>query len=298
VKRAIALLLLLLTLPSLARADDEKKDDKKDEPPKPYTEGWKGGSPPGERATVRADLWELALEQTKLQLGHLQPIRPVTSSDLGLPREGWAGGVGAEVYTGRTGWLSIDWWTTQTRFEAPIQRDFSIDETPFQQGSLAVSEVTQHIVKIRDGLDIRFRVPLGEETNLDFNFGPVSALLVRYESISVKVPNGPQQGDALVTVTLCPGWRAGIDLYLPESILLRIGSDVDLLPHLSHNWLSFTRAPSVDAWADARAFVAFRFQFLEVMGGWRYFRTLASGGHFRQAESDMRGPFVELAARF
>lgn len=312
--RLAALLVLVLAAAAPARADDEKKPEaaKPDAKPadttladtkpadeKPYTEGWRGGSPPGEHFSIRADLWTLGQQRTALELGHLERFKAITTGDLGQPASGAAGGLGAELYTGKTGWLSVDWWAHQARGSTVLARDLSLDETTFARGTTVLSEVTQHIVKLRDGLDIRYRLPIAAETWVDFNFGPVWSLLVRYESIDVHDRTGsPRASDALLGVTVCPGWRAGVDFHALDGFTIRIGSDGDLLPHLAHNWMSFTRAPSIDAWADVSAYVAVRFLFVEVSGGWRYFRSLASGGHFRQAASEMRGAFFELAARF
>src|SRR5206468_841868 len=123
--------------------------------------------PPGEHVTFRADLWFLEHQRTELELGHLYPVRAVTTRDLGLEARGTAGGLGAEVYTGKTGWLSIDWWTQQSRGDGTLERDISIDERSFAQGTAVASEITQHLVKIRDGLDIRYRIPIAEETWVD-----------------------------------------------------------------------------------------------------------------------------------
>lgn len=301
-RASTAAVVLLLLATSSASGEDTKPPPLVDEPTeKPYIEGWRGGSNPGEHVTFRADLWFLSKQNTALELGHEGRMKAVTTGDLGHDPRGAAGGLGVELYTGQTGWVSLDWWAHQERAATTLERDISILETSFAQGSLVASEVTQHMVKVRDGLDIRYRIPIAPETWLDFNFGPVTSLLIRYESITVKTlsgTGGPRVSEALLTVTLCPGWRAGVDLHVLDGFTVRIGNDVDLLPHLPHNWLSFTRAPSVDAWADARVYLAARFRFVELSFGWRYFRSLASGSQFRQAATEMRGVFAELAARF
>jgi hypothetical protein len=284
--------LALLVLSPRAFGQDEA-------PVASYTEGWHGGSPPGEHVVFRADLWSIDRQRVLLEVGHGPRTRAVVTGDLGEPATGAAGGLGFEAYTGKTGWLSIDWWTLQSRGLAPLAREIEIDGTTFAQGTVVASEITQHIVKIRDGLDIRYRFPAGPETWLDVNFGPVTALVVRYLSFDIhSLGPGPRSSDALLSVSLTPGLRAGIDLHATDWVTVRLGSDVDLLPHLAHNPLSFTRAPSLDAWADARGYVAARFLFVELAVGWRYFRCLGSGGKFRQAASQMSGAFAELAVRF
>ncbi|HZV00079.1 MAG TPA: hypothetical protein VFF73_25405 [Planctomycetota bacterium] len=296
VRRLIAL--LLVTAAPLARGDDTSPLGPEPEV-KPYTEGWHGGSPPGEHVIIRANLWILDSQRTELEVGHEQRTLLVTSHDLGEQGHGVAGGLGIEGYGGKLGWLSLDWWTVQSRAETQLRRTITLDETIFAQGAVVDSEVTQHVVKIRDGLDIRYRIPIGDETWLDFNFGPVMSLMFRYEAFTVSEQgSGLAVKDSLLAVSIVPGWRAGIDFHALDGFIVRVGSDVDLLPHLDHNPLSFTREPSLDAWADARAFLAVRFEIVEASVGWRYFRSLASGGHFRQAETDMKGGFLELAARF
>ena len=47
-----------------------------------------------------------------------------------------------------------------------------LNETTFTAGDRIASEVTQHLVKIRDGLDIRYRVPIGSETWIDGGLPP------------------------------------------------------------------------------------------------------------------------------
>jgi hypothetical protein len=275
-------------------------EDAEPPPPEPpYTEGWHGGSPPGEHVAIRGDLWAVDRQRVLLEVGHGPRTRAVVTGDLGEPTTGDAGGLGFEVYSGKTGWISLDWWMLQSRGFAALARDIQLDGTTFAQGTLVTSEVTQHLVKIRDGLDIRYRIPFGPETWLDLNFGPVTALVIRYESFSVgALGAGPRSSDALLAVSLTPGLRAGVDLRVIDELTFRLGSDVDLLPHLAHNPLSFTRAPSLDAWADASGYIAARFLFVELSIGWRYYRSLASGGKFRQAATQMSGVFAELAARF
>ncbi|MEZ0228148.1 MAG: hypothetical protein ACAI25_05950 [Planctomycetota bacterium] len=298
---SIAALVLLLGLP-LARAEEPAPPPPSatEEAEKPYTEGWRGGSPPGEHVAFRAELWALSKQRSAIEIGRGLRFHPLTTTDLGHPSRGAAGGLGVELYTGKTGWLSLDWWTQQARGGTTLAREISLADVTFAPGSQIDSEITQHTLRVRDGLDIRYRIPIAAETWLDFNFGPVSALLVRYESIEIRTLGaaGPRSRASLLGVTLSPGLRAGVDLHVVDGFTVRVGSDVDFLPNLRHNFLSFTRAPSVDTSADARAYLAVRFQFVELAVGWRYFKSLASGGRFRHAESEMRGLFAELAARF
>jgi hypothetical protein len=280
--------------PAPEKPDETNDDDEQ----KPYTEGWHGGSPPGERFTARAELWALSMQKTLLEVGHLQHTRAVTTDALGEPTTGTTGGLGIEGCLGKSGWLAVDWWSLQSRGLTTLGESETLDETNFPEGTVVSSQVIQHFVVFRDGLDIRYRIPEGDETWIDLNFGPVSALAVRYESFSVRAYNGPASSDALLAVTLTPGWRGGVDLHALDGFIIRIGTEGEILPHLPYNWLSFTREPSVSSWADASAYLAVRFEFVEVSFGWRYFRTLASGGHFRQADSEMKGIFGEVAARF
>ena len=57
------------------------------------------------------------------------------------------------IWPGETGWATIDWWTVQSHGVHALDRDFTIDERAFQTGMLATSDVRQHLVKIRDGVD-------------------------------------------------------------------------------------------------------------------------------------------------
>jgi hypothetical protein len=308
VARALPFFLLALLLGSpVARADSPKQPDtapvtsssEDDEDKKPYIEGWHGGSPPGEHVIARADLWYLSMQRTLLEVGHLQHTHAATTEELGEPSTGASGGLGLEVFFGKSGWTSVDWWTLQSQGIKTLAQSETMDEVQFPEGSLVTSQVTQQFVKVRDGLDIRYRVPLGDETWLDWNFGPVTALVVRYESYSIKtLGGGPESSDSLLAVSLTPGWCTGADLHVADGFIVRAGFDGEALPHLPYNWLSFTRAPSISAWADVRAYLALRFECIEASFGWRYFRTLASGGRFRQAYSEMSGVFGEVAARF
>jgi hypothetical protein len=157
----------------------------------------------------------------------------------------------------------------------------------------------QRWIALRDGIDLRYRVPVTSDPDLvfDFAFGPTLMLALRAERLEVRTQTTSDAG-SVWAASLVPGVRFSFDLHLPLAFTVRAGGDVDYLPAIHKNGLSFTRAPSIDQWLDAHLFVAVRWSMLEVSLGWRRFATKASGGRVRDADVSLQGFQATVSLRF
>jgi hypothetical protein len=214
---------------------------------------------------------------------------------------------GAELDAGDYGWYSFDYWqlVLSGRTHALTESHTFVD-TVFPQGDVVESHVEQHYARLRDGVDVRYRFPLGEESNFDINFGPVLGLGLRYESCDVRSIVGPRSdGSHFFAMTILPGLRLGADLHLPARITVRAACDVDWLPSMPHtNMLSITREPSVTQWHDVHTYLAVRAWLFELSAGYRYFEAFSGknntpgGGRTRVGNAAMRGLVFAASVAF
>jgi hypothetical protein len=283
--------------PAPPQAPAKSPDAEPEEPP--YTEGWRGGSPPGEHVTFRLMLWSVE-HATALEFSNNLRTGAVTSHELGQPSHELAAGLGVEVAGGKTGWYSLDYWQLASRGSRDLPAPITVDDRTFPSGETVTSETTQHYAKLRDALDIRYRLPLGpEQCWLDFNFGPVLGLGARYEVLEVASLTLPlKDASHFFALTVIGGVRLGLDLHVSDAVTVRLGADLDSIPWSGKRRFSFTRSPSISKWRDYRVFLAFRFMFVEAQVGYRYFLSEASGSNVRQADANMQGGDFQLAFRF
>src|SRR5579871_746670 len=232
---------LLLAFAGLARAQDEPlpsppdtnppevspPPEKKPEPPskdeeppeKPYVEGWHSGSPPGEHVILRYDMWRPDLDRgAEFEFGKHRPrVGVVTTKELDYPRREVVPGGGVEVYTGKMGWFSFDYWQLDLSGRAfALDAPHVVNHTSFAQGEVVTGETSQHYAKLGDGYDVRYRIPLGDDVSFDIMFAPILLLAIRQESIDVRSLQAFKRGGGEYTsIVLVPGLRLGVDLHLP-----------------------------------------------------------------------------------
>jgi hypothetical protein len=336
----LAAVLACLVLPAAARADDDRKPialpsplpkeapapeptpspppdataPARAEAPKPedvpYTEGWHAGSPPGEHFSVHLEYWDADMKRgTEFEFDHggrRVGVLRTTSLGYGATQPVWSGG--AELDAGDYGWYSFDYWQVvlSGRTHSIGDGDHIFVDTLFPNGDLVQSRDEQHYARLRDGVDVRYRIPLDEDVAVDLSFGPVLGLALRYESLDVNSIVGPRSdGSHFFALSIVPGTRLGVDLHLPARVTLRAAADVDWLPELPHvNPLSLTREPSIRMWHDVHAYLAARFWFLELDAGYRFFEAYSGkastpgGGRLRHGNAFLRGFDAGVSVRF
>jgi hypothetical protein len=315
--------LLLLATIAVARADDGKSTPsptpvptptptpaapqpspaptpEAEKPPAPYVEGWHAGTPPGDRIHLWAEYW---LAYTRRGAGFEfdhdgRRVGVLHTRSLGYGTTQPVFSAGGELDAGDYGWYGGDYWqlVLAGRTHA-LSEGHTFVDTLFPQGDVVQSHVEQHYARLRDGVDVRYRIPLEEDSSLDLCFGPILGLGLRYESCDVRSVLGPRSdGSHFFAMTFLPGLRLGVDLHPPARITVRAAADLDWLPHMPHtNMLSITREPSVTQWHDVHAYLAVRTWFVELSAGYRYFEVFSGknntpgGGRLRVGNAALLG---------
>lgn len=271
-----------------------------EKPAAPYTEGWHAGTPPGDLFHVRLEYWLADTHRgAAFEFDHNgRRVGAVHAHSLGFACVQPVFDGGIELDAGDYGWYSFDYWQLVGNKTHVIEDgDHLYVDTLFPRGDVVRSQLEQHYAKLRDGVDVRYRFPLGEGSSLDLVFGPVLALCARYESLDVKSLVGPRSdGSHYFALTIVPGGRLGLDLHATSWLTARIGADIDWLPELPHvEPLSLTREASVRLWHDVHAFFAVRVFFLELDAGYRFFEAYSGkgvspgGGRTREGIATMKG---------